>query len=106
MSHCVILNTCPDAATAEQIARLLLERRLAACVNILPGLTSVYRWQGEVESAQECLLLIKTGAEHYAAIEACIRSHHPYELPEIIAFSIDQGLPAYLQWIDSCLTLM
>ncbi|MGR8932783.1 MAG: divalent-cation tolerance protein CutA [Gammaproteobacteria bacterium] len=104
MPYRLIVNTCPDDATAERIARLLVERKLAACVNIVPGLTSVYRWQGNIETAGECLLLIKTEAELYSAVEACIRSHHPYELPEIIALSIEQSLPEYLQWIDSCLT--
>jgi periplasmic divalent cation tolerance protein len=104
MSYRLILNTCPDRATAEMLARLLLEKRLAACVNIVPGLTSIYRWQGQIETAQECLLLIKTAQEHYPAVEFCIREHHPYELPEIIALSIDQGLPDYLHWIRSCLT--
>lgn len=104
MSYQVIITTCPDTVTAEQIARLLLEQKLAACVNIMPGLKSVYRWQGEIETAQECLLLIKSSGDYYAAVEACIRAHHPYELPEIIALAIDRGLPDYLQWIDSCLT--
>lgn len=104
MSYRLILNTCPDQPVAQKLARLLLEQNLAACVNIVPGLTSVYRWQGQIESASECLLLIKTSADRYSAVEACLRLHHPYELPEIIAVPIDQGLTDYLHWIDSCLT--
>jgi periplasmic divalent cation tolerance protein len=104
MSYQLILCTCPDPATAEMLARLLLEQRLTACVNVVPGLTSIYRWQGQIETARECLLLIKTAEERYAAVESCIRARHPYELPEIIALPIDRGLPDYLHWIDSCLT--
>ncbi|HEY8157185.1 MAG TPA: divalent-cation tolerance protein CutA [Methylobacter sp.] len=77
----------------------------AACVNILPGITSVYAWQGQIESAQEHLLLIKAHKDHYQSIETTLRNHHPYELPEIIAVSIDRGLPGYLKWIDSCHSL-
>lgn len=100
----IILCTCPDHQTAETIARLLVERNLAACVNILPGLTSYYRWQGQIESAQELLLLIKTNSGRYPAVETAILENHPYELPEIIAIPVDQGLPDYLHWIDSCLS--
>ena len=102
--HQIILCTCPDPASAHKIAETLIIQSLAACVNILPGLTSVYRWQNKIETAQEHLLLIKTRQDHYAALETAIRQHHPYELPEIIAVSVEQGLPEYLQWIDTCLT--
>ncbi|WP_020564640.1 divalent-cation tolerance protein CutA [Methylosarcina fibrata] len=100
----IILCTCPDQETAENIARLLIERNLAACVNILPGLTSYYRWQGQIESAQELLLLIKSSGARYSAVEAAILENHPYELPEIVAVPVEQGLPDYLHWIDSCLS--
>jgi len=73
-------------------------------VNIVPGITSVYRWQANIETAQEHLLLIKSQAEQYQAIETQIKQIHPYELPEIIAVPIDRGLPEYLQWIDTCLS--
>lgn len=102
--HQIILCTCPDQDTAENIARLLVSDRLAACVNILPGILSVYTWQGQVESAQEHLLLIKSSKDHYQALEAAIRDHHPYEIPEIIAVPVEAGLPEYLHWIDSCLS--
>lgn len=98
----VTLCTCPDKDTAEKIARLLVEDNLAACVNILSNVTSIYSWQGQIESAQEHLLVIKSPAMGYPAIETAIRSHHPYELPEIIAVPIERGLPEYINWILSC----
>ena len=98
----IILCTCPDKDTAEKIALLLITGKVAACVNILPGITSIYLWQQQIESAQEHLLLIKANKSCYQAIEKTISEHHPYELPEIIAVPIDNGLPEYLQWIDSC----
>lgn len=91
--------------TAENIARLLITDNQAACVNILPGITSIYKWKGEMESAQEHLLLIKAHKDFYQAIESTLREHHPYELPEIIAVSLERGLPEYLHWIDSCHSL-
>lgn len=100
--HLIIFCTCPDKDTAEKIARLLVETNIAACVNILPGMTSLYKWEGKIESAQEHLLLIKAHKEHYQTIESTLRTHHPYDLPEIIAAPIERGLPEYLHWIDSC----
>ena len=100
----IVLCTCPDQPSAVQIAETLITEALAACVNISPGLTSVYRWQNKIETAQEHLLLIKTRQNRYAALEAALVRIHPYELPEIIAVSLDQGLPEYLHWIDTCLT--
>lgn len=97
----LILNTCPDQATAERLAGALVERGLAACVNIVPGVQSVYRWQGQVEKAGELLLLIKTRADAFDAVRDCIIELHPYELPEVIAVTIDHGLKAYLQWINN-----
>jgi len=102
--HQIILCTCPDQGSAEKIAHLLVANNLAACVNILPGIRSVYSWQGQIESAQEHLLLIKSNKDRYAAIESAITANHPYELPEIIAVGIDNGLPEYLHWIDLCLS--
>ena len=97
--YCLVLCTCPDPDTARDLATTLVSRRLAACVNILPGLTSVYGWQGQVETATELLLLIKTQADRYAALEFCIRQHHPYEVPEIVALPIGRGSQDYLDWI-------
>lgn len=101
----LILCTCPDRDTSEHIAQKLVEGRLAACVNILPGLTSVYTWQDRLESAEEYLLLIKSTRDCYPAIEQAIRELHPYDLPEIIALPIAQGLPGYLNWIDACVSI-
>jgi periplasmic divalent cation tolerance protein len=97
--QCVVLNTCPDAASAENIARALLDRKLAACINILPGIKSFYTWKGAYETAEEHLLLVKTSFTVYPAVEQAIRELHPYELPEIIAVPIATGLPDYLTWI-------
>lgn len=99
----IIYCTCPDFETADKIARHLVTSKLAACVNILPSVTSVYEWQGQIETAQEHLLLIKTSHIHYSTIEAEIKRLHPYELPEVIAVAIEQGLPDYLKWINSCI---
>ncbi len=104
-NHLLIFCTCPDKDTAEIIARLLVTSDKAACVNILPGITSIYTWKGQVESAEEHLLLIKAHKDHYQAIESTLRERHPYELPEIIAVPIERGLPEYLHWIDSCHSL-
>ena len=95
----IVFTNCPDEACANTIALALCEARLAACVNILPRVQSVYRWQGAVESAVEVPLLIKTNAANYPALEAAIRERHPYEVPEIIALPISAGLPAYLNWL-------
>jgi periplasmic divalent cation tolerance protein len=95
----VIFCTVPDATTGEHIARYLVEYRLAACVNVIPGVTSVYRWQGQVETGTEALLKIKAKAGSYQQIETAIRSQHPYELPEIIAVPVSDGLTEYLDWV-------
>jgi len=91
--------TCPDPATADRIADALVGERLAACVNILPGVRSVYRWRGAVEHADEVLLVIKTAADRLDAVTARVTSLHPAELPELIAVEVVDGLPAYLSWV-------
>ncbi len=101
--HHLIYCTCPDVETAEKIADHLIGGKLAACVNILPGVRSFYEWLGEIEQAQEHMLLIKSPKTRYTEIEAAIKALHPYQLPEIIAVKIDSGSAEYLQWIDSCL---
>jgi periplasmic divalent cation tolerance protein len=95
----LIWTNLPDRPAAEAMARSLVERRLAACVNILPAVQSVYRWQGAIEEATESSLLIKTSSARYAELEQAIKDMHPYELPEIIALPIQAGLPAYLEWL-------
>ena len=98
--HCIVLCTCPDTVSAEKIAKTLVTEKLAACVNIVDGLTSVYVWQGKTESSQELQLIIKTNYQHYKLLENRLKTLHPYELPEIIAVPIISGLPGYLSWID------
>lgn len=95
----LVLTNLPDAESAESLAHALVDARLAACVNVLPAVRSVYRWQGKVESAQEATLLAKTTQRRYAQLEHAIRSAHPYDLPEIVALPVTAGLPAYLHWI-------
>ena len=96
----LVLVTCPDAGSAERIASELVSGRLAACVNILPGITSVYAWQGRLEKDAELLLLIKTRAELFGKIRDAVVRLHPYELPEVVAVALDDGLRGYLEWID------
>jgi periplasmic divalent cation tolerance protein len=99
MSALLVLTNLPDRASAERLADMLIERQLAACVNILAPCRSVYRWKGAVQHDEEHPMLIKTTRERYAALEGALRAGHPYELPEIIAVSIDRGLPEYLAWV-------
>ncbi len=99
MEAIVILTNLPDQASAERLARRLVETRLAACVNILAACVSTYRWDGAVETAHEIPVLIKTLRTHYHKVEQCVRECHPYALPEIIALPIVAGLPDYLAWI-------
>jgi periplasmic divalent cation tolerance protein len=99
MDTLLVLTNLPDREAAGKLARELIERRLAACVNILGACTSVYRWQGEVEEAAEVPMLIKTTAAAYPELQQAIADLHPYELPEIIAVSLARGLPAYLDWV-------
>ena len=100
-SHLLVLCTLPDRESAERTAEAVVDRGLAACVSIVPGLTSIYRWQGKRESGEELLLLIKTRESVYEALQAFLTGGHPYELPEIIAVPISRGLPDYLAWIDT-----
>jgi len=96
----VVLTNCPDADIADRIARTLVEQGLAACVNRLAPVESIYRWQGAVERATEVSLLIKTTRERYGEVEQAIRQLHPYQVPEIIVISIVDGHAAYLRWIQ------
>jgi periplasmic divalent cation tolerance protein len=98
----VTFCTCPNKDSAEKIARQLVTDGLAGCVNIIPSLTSVYLWEGKIESADECLLLIKSAPEAYQKIEASIIAEHPYDLPEIIALPTAAAYPEYVNWIHSC----
>ncbi|MEK6594874.1 MAG: divalent-cation tolerance protein CutA [Pseudomonadota bacterium] len=97
----IVFTSLPSREAAAQLAQALVERRLAACVNMLAECTSVYRWQGVIETTREVPLLIKTRAALYEAVEAAIRELHPYELPEIVAVTVQRGLPGYLDWVSS-----
>ena len=95
----LVLCTVPDAATAERIATALVEERLAACVNALPGIASTYRWQGKVERAGEVLLVMKCTADRYPALEVRVRALHPHAVPEVVAIAVAAGHAPYLDWI-------
>ena len=99
MRSLLVLTNLPDRGAAGRLADALIEKRVAACVNILAPCRSVYRWQEKLQHDEEHPMLIKTTEERYAALEAAIRAGHPYELPEIIALPIEHGLPAYLEWV-------
>lgn len=99
-NHIVTLCTVPDRETGEKIAQALVEEHLAACVNLVAGVASVYRWQGKVEKAEECLLIIKTGVSRFDVLKRRIASLHPYKVPEIIALPIIHGNREYLDWIS------
>ena len=101
MSYILVLTTLPDADSARQLARSLIEDRLAACVTIGAPVESMYHWQGAIETATEVPVTVKTRGELFDDIAASICSRHPYELPEILAVPIIDGSPAYLAWIDA-----
>jgi periplasmic divalent cation tolerance protein len=98
----VVLVTCGSVKEARRIARALIERRLAACVNVLQGpVESVYRWKGRVESAKEFLLVIKTSRRRFGALQAEVRRLHSYDVPEIVALPIERGSREYLDWVSA-----
>lgn len=97
----LVFSTAPDAETAARIAKELVETRLAACVNLLPAATSIYRWEGRVETASETVMMLKTTSAQLEALRERLVSLHPYEVPEFIAVDIADGHPAYLEWIGA-----
>jgi len=99
VKYCCVLSTAPDIKKARQLAGLLVSKRLAACVQILPGLESHYRWRGKKETSKEVLLLIKTRALLYKKLETAILKNHSYEVPEIVCLPITKGSKSYLDWI-------
>jgi periplasmic divalent cation tolerance protein len=100
----IVLTTASSHDEAKRIAKALVEGRLAACVNLVGGVESIYRWQGEVEEAAEVLLLIKTNVEKLEALETAVRRLHSYEVPEFLIFEVNGGSAAYLKWLDDSLT--
>lgn len=96
----LVLTNLPDRDSAERLAGVLIENKLAACVNILAPVLSVYHWQGKTETATEVQLQIKTTGSCYPALQQCVLAQHPYQLPEIVALSVSEGLPAYLNWVQ------
>jgi len=103
-THLLVQTTCPDIESARELAATLLDLGLASCINLVPGIESHYNWEGERKSGTEILLLIKTAAQSYGALQNAITDNHPYELPEVIAVPINAGLPAYLQWVSDSVT--
>ena len=95
----LVLTTLPPEADADAFARAMIEAGLAACVTKMAAATSIYKWQGQVESATEVPLLIKTTADAYPALERWLNDRHPYDLPEVIALPVSRGLPGYLDWV-------
>jgi periplasmic divalent cation tolerance protein len=99
----LVLTTCPDEQIAKVIAEHIVKERLAACVNILPNITSIYHWQNELQCDNEVQLLIKTNSEKFSLLNTRINELHPYDVVEVIALNIQQGDNQYLNWINECL---
>ena len=95
----VVLCTCPDEPTAARLAGGLIQQEVAACVNVLPGIRSIYRWQGELQEDGEVLMIVKTSRSAYPQLESWLVEHHPYDVPEILALPAVRGSAAYLQWV-------
>lgn len=98
--HVVVLCTVPDDEVAASIARSVVRRRLAACVNIVGGIRSIYRWKEKIEESQERLLVIKTRHDQFDALRDAVVALHPYDVPELLALPVLAGNPAYLSWLD------
>ncbi len=97
----LVVTTCPTAESAQNIAKLLIEKQLAACVNVIPGVHSYYEWKGSLENTTEYMVMIKTRSDRFNELQMMITSAHPYELPEIISVPITAGSQAYLAWLDA-----
>ncbi len=99
----LLISTAPDQTTAESLAKQLVENKLAACVNLVPKITSIYQWQDHIEQSDEVMLFIKTTTKNFIVIEEFIQKQHPYEVPELISLDITQISDPYLQWLTSSL---
>lgn len=97
----VVLTSCAAEADAERLARALVEGRLAACVNVVPGARSFYHWKGKIESAEEFLLIVKTSRDLFPALRSEMEKLHPYEVPELLALPVVEGAENYLSWLDA-----
>lgn len=100
MRRLVVISTAPRAEDAEFIARELVERRLAACVNVLPPMTSIYRWRGDVERTEEVLMVVKTTEDRFEAVRDALVKGHSYDVPEVLALEVRAGHAPYLAWLD------
>jgi len=96
---CTVLITAPDAEVGERIGRALVDERLAACANLVPGVTSVFHWEGTVQRSEEALLILKTTAARFEALEARVLELHPYDVPEVLALDVRDGHAPYLAWV-------
>lgn len=99
----IVLSTAGSEEEAQKIARHLVENHVAACVNIVPRIESMYRWEGKIESSRECLMVIKTVSGNFSAVRDAILELHSYDLPECISIAVDDGSAAYLEWVDQSL---
>jgi periplasmic divalent cation tolerance protein len=97
----VVLSTCASEEEAEKLARAVVEQGLAACVNVIPRIKSYYRWKGELESAEECLLLIKSSRERFEGLRTALEKAHSYEVPEVLALAVVEGAANYLNWLQT-----
>ena len=104
MKTCIVLVSCPEAKTAETVATALINEKLAACVNILHGMTSIYRWQGATERSEECLLIIKTEMEKIPDLEPRLLELHPYDTPEFVVLDTLYVNQRYADWVESAVT--
>jgi periplasmic divalent cation tolerance protein len=102
--YAVVLTTAGTEAEASRLARALVDRKLAACVNVVPGVRSIYRWRGDVQDDQEWLLIVKSRRDRFEAVREAIRALHSYEQPEVVMIDVADGDGGYLRWIDECLT--
>lgn len=95
----LVLTTLPSAEAAAELAKAVVEEKLAACANLLPAIRSIYRWQGRVQDESEVLVLFKTRQEHFDRLKSRLLELHPYEIPEVLAIPVEQGYQAYLDWL-------
>lgn len=100
-TFCFVYVTCPDEETAQKISSHALQKRLAACTNIIPNMKSMYRWKGKIETSNETILILKTKKSAFAELKTLVTQHHPYEIPCILSWDLTQGHQPFLNWIQS-----